>query len=579
MIAGEELHTVSRSPPHALRTDDQRPSPTSSPSVGDSAARDGADSVQPLPLPAPQLGWWSVYFIAKIGLFWKGTIGFHALENLAFAAVLLVPFRSRALRGLRAIVAVPVGAALLYYDSWLPPFDRLVAQASLVTRFSLGYLAELASRFLSWSVVAAIAIAAACYAIVATRIRVGVPVLLVLIGMALVQKPGNVRTLSAADQQPARSDPGPANRAADPAGEATLEAALREHYARERGRQVAFAKPAGGAAPFDLLFLHVCSLSWDDLRATGLENHPFFARLDILLTRFNSAASYSGPAVIRMLRAACGQTSHADLYSAAPEHCYLLPALKRAGFEAEVLLNHDGHFDDLLGIVRAQGMTGMAPLALTGLPIAQRSFDGSPIYDDLTLLARWAEIRRNGSPRAAYFNTISLHDGNRLTGAQSGLDSLATFRIRLQRLLDDLSRFAATLDRDARPTVVVLVPEHGAAFRGDKMQIAGMREIPTPAITLVPAGVMLAGSGVRRSGDAVRIDAPTSHLAIAQIVARIVERPPLGGESFSAGEYAVDLPSTPYLAENAGALMMQSGDKYYLRIEKEGWTQYDASTM
>jgi cellulose synthase operon protein YhjU len=257
----------------------------------------------------------------------------------------------------------------------------------------------------------------------------------------------------------------------------------------------------------------------------------------------------------------------------------LLPALKRAGFEAEVLLNHDGHFDDLLGIVRAQGMTGMAPLALTGLPIAQRSFDGSPIYDDLTLLARWAEIRRNGSPRAAYFNTISLHDGNRLTGAQSGLDSLATFRIRLQRLLDDLSRFAATLDRDARPTVVVLVPEHGAAFRGDKMQIAGMREIPTPAITLVPAGVMLAGSGVRRSGDAVRIDAPTSHLAIAQIVARIVERPPLGGESFSAGEYAVDLPSTPYLAENAGALMMQSGDKYYLRIEKEGWTQYDASTM
>ena len=42
------------------------------------------------------------------------------------------------------------------------------------------------------------------------------------------------------------------------------------------------------------------------------------------------------------------------------------------------------------------------------------------------------------------------------------------------------------LEASGRRAVVVLVPEHGAALRGDSAQIAGLREIPTPAITLVP---------------------------------------------------------------------------------------------
>lgn len=37
--------------------------------------------------------------------------------------------------------------------------------------------------------------------------------------------------------------------------------------------------------------------------------------------------------------------------------------------------------------------------------------------------------------------------------------------------------------------MVVVVPEHGGALKGDRMQISGLRDIPSPSITNVPAGV------------------------------------------------------------------------------------------
>src|SRR5207247_4595080 len=125
------------------------------------------------------------------------------------------------------------------------------------------------------------------------------------------------------------------------------------------------------APPFDVIFLHVCSLSWDDVKAMGLENHPLWQRFDIVMTRFNSAASYSGPAAIRINRATCGQSSHTDLYSPAPANCYLMSSLQQASFDPQILLNHDGHFDDFLKTVQAQGAANQTPLPISGLPVPQ----------------------------------------------------------------------------------------------------------------------------------------------------------------------------------------------------------------
>ena len=66
-----------------------------------------------------------------------------------------------AARRWRPWIGVPIAVALLYYDSWLPGFSRVVSQAGLIAGFSAAYLAELAGRFVNVTALAAMAIAVA----------------------------------------------------------------------------------------------------------------------------------------------------------------------------------------------------------------------------------------------------------------------------------------------------------------------------------------------------------------------------------------------------------------------------------
>lgn len=526
-----------------------------------------ATSATPGNPPPTGLGGWNLYFLAKLALFWRELIGFHPIENLAFALLLLVPLRSLAWQRARQVVAVPAGIALLYYDSWLPPIGRALSQANLISNFSLNYLIELGGRFVSVPVVALLISIGAAYLILARWLRFSLPVtgaLLVLAVSTTSPTPPTTSisaTTATASAGVAKNDP---------------ETVLRDFFTREGSRSVTMPKPAAGAVPFDVIFIHVCSLSWDDLQAMGLQDHPLFQRFDFLLTRFNSAATYSGPATIRIQRATCGQQAHDKLYAPVPANCYLMENLRQAGFQPSLVLNHDGHFDDFLKFVQAQGAMQIPPMPLDGIKVAQYSFDGSPIYDDGEVLRRWLDIRTKGTPErmAVYYNTISLHDGNRLSGAKAQTSSLETYRVRLTKLLDDLDGFFQSLEKSGRRAVVVMIPEHGAAVRGDKMQIAGLREIPSPAITLVPVGIKVTGPQARRNGNAARIIEPTSYLAVSELVARMLARTPFSAAGFVPSEYTAELPTTPFVAQNEDAVVIEGGGGYLLRQGKEGWTNY-----
>lgn len=524
------------------------------------------------------LGGWSFYFIVKLLLFWRELTGFHPLENLAFAALLLVPLASPAARRLRALLAVPAAVALLYHDSWLPPFGRVLAQAGMLADFSLPYLLELAGRFLDWQTVALLALAWAAYRLAARALRVGFLVFAALLGLALAMEReprADAAAEMAAGGTPARTSAAPA----DP------EQALRAFHAAEAQRRVRFPAAgdpaagnpvAGAGAPFDLVFIHVCSLSWADLRAAGLDTHPLWNEFDFLFRQFNTAASYSGPAAIRINRATCGQAPHGALYERADDQCYLLPNLQRAGFAPQLALNHDGHFDDFLPLLRAQGASA-APQPLAGVAAPLRAFDDSAVHDDLGMLSRWLERRgASAEPRVAlFYNTISLHDGNRIvTGPDARLSSRDNYRPRAAKLLDDLAAFMEKIRASGRRAVVVVVPEHGAALHGDRFQIAGLREIPTPAITLVPVGVKVIGPDAARRGDGMRIDAPSSYLALSQLIARLIGTAPYGAGGFDPAAYAAGLPVTEYVAENDGVTMLQLDQRYWLRQGKDGWREY-----
>ena len=529
-------------------------------------------------------GGWSSYFVLKLLLFWRGLIDFHPVENLVFFALLALPL-PLGWRRVRLVLAIPAALAMLYYDSFFPPVSRLFAQTGVLASFSLSYLVELTGRFISWPVVALLVGTLLLLLLVRRFIRIGVLVLGTLVTMSLVRLPAMIAApagiseggqLASVNKTLAASRAGPgAARLAAGGNNAELDRILQNFYVDEARRVVRLPPPGAAELPFDLLIIQVCSLSWDDLEAVGLQSHPIWKSFDIVFRHFNSAASYSGPAAVRLNRATCGQESNDGLYAPVAEQCYLMPSLKKAGFEINFAMNHDGHFDDFLPLVRQQGV--QAPLLpLTGIATTMKGFDDSPIHDDAAVLARWRAVRATSTaPRTAlYYNTISLHDGNRMVSpGAGGLSSAQSYKLRLTRLLDEMEALMQSLATGSRRTVVILVPEHGAAVRGDRLQIAGLREIPTPAITTVPVGIKVIDPAVTAERDTEYVEAPSSFLALSQVIATMLEKSPFGAAGFDPRSYVKNLPATDFVVENQG-VVMRVENRYFWREDKQNWRPF-----
>ncbi len=244
-----------------------------------------------------------------------------------------------------------------------------------------------------------------------------------------------------------------------------------------------------------------------------------------------------------------------------------------------MVMDHDGHFGDFLTEVRKYGGLDLTPFGETrGIPPYLQSFDGTPIFDDYTILSRWWKKRlKMPSERVAmYYNSISLHDGNRYAGNRSG-NSMEIYHPRLTRLLGDIDRFINELNASGRRAVVVFIPEHGASVRGDRMQIAGMREIPSPRISTVPVGIKLVGLAEGSAAEPLIVPEPASYLAISKLLSDFIGRSPFAGNRPDLRKYVRDLPSTEFVAENDDVVVMRRGNRYFMRTRDTGWIEYDPS--
>lgn len=519
------------------------------------------------------MGIWSLYFLGKLGLYWGQVSGLHWFPNLLFALTLAWPLQAPRWRRLRHLGAVPVALALLYHDSFLPPFSRLWSQVSALASFSPDYALELAERVVSVPVLAGLAAAVVAYVLLHRRLRFATLAVLGLLTVPLLPEPG----FWARNAAPGATlnNRGDANAAA-PLTLGQLDARLEAFHDSERDKRVVL--PSGTVPAFDIVVLSVCSLSWDDLDEVRLRDAPLMQRFDIVFRQFNSAASYSGPALLRLLRASCGQTPQSALYDTAPAGCHLFDGLAQAGYKPALLMNHDGHFDNFARQLREQG--GLASLGAsatldTGARVAMRSFDGTPIYaDDDTLMRWWRARGSDPAPRALLYNTITMHDGNRVPGSVSRR-SRETYKPRLLKFFADLERFIALVEQSQRPTLLLLVPEHGGAVRGDAVQIPGLREIPTPAITSVPAAVKLIGFDGLPPGTApISVERPSSYHALAALIAALLP----GGRAVGGREQLEalvrELPGTDWVAENEGTVLLRQGRSSWLRTPQIGWAPY-----
>jgi cellulose synthase operon protein YhjU len=521
------------------------------------------------------MGAWSLYFLAKLGLYYGHAIGLHLAANAVLAVALAWPLGAPAARRARTALAVPLAIALLYYDSYLPPFTRLIEEAGALSTFRVDYLVELLQRFVPLRAVAALAALALAYVLLQHRLRFATLAFLGLLVAAVVPvapppapPPDESRFVRAGEPVEQSDAPG-ARRSPE-----QLDAALQAFYGAQQGKTVSFSR--AGPASFDLVLLSVCSLSRDDLEFARVADLPLLGRFDIVFSQFNSAATYSGPAVLRLLHGTCGQTPQAQLYSGtAPDACYLFRNLASDGYRPALLLNHDGSFDHFAQQMSADGGIGADPLDNRAAPVAMTAFDGSPIRSDFALLSQWWNAGDGGEGhRALLYNTITLHDGNRVPGL-AGVSSRDSYTPRLRQLFTDLGRFLDLVEQSGRPTVVVLIPEHGAALRGDAVQVSGLRELPTRAITRVPVAVKLIGFPNLKSGAGpLLIDRPASYLSLTALIAGLLQGGPARTTPASLQALAQALPGTEWLAENAGTLMFRQGGRDYLRTPNGTWSEY-----
>ena len=512
------------------------------------------------------MGYWSIYFLAKLGLFYSGYLGFHWLANLIFAIALVLPLASSRSQLIRKLLAFPVGLALLYYDSWLPPIMRTLSQVGNLAGFDRGYLLELLGRFVNVWILSALICLLVVFLLLRHRLRFATLVFLGILNVAFTHM--DDKATSSVLSNPISMVGNAAATVQDPNTE------LASFYTAERQKHVNFQSISNSTAPFDVVFLHVCSLSWDDLNYIGESDEPLLKRFDVVFHQFNSAASYSGPAALRLFHSNCGQLPHHALYEPGPQQCNLFKSFEEAGFDVHGLLNHDGHFDHFAAEVEGESGVGRKLEDNRFAPVFMRSFDDTPIYEDYDLLSRWwGQQGISAKPRALYYNTISLHDGDIIPGVSSR-HSLETYKPRLDKLMSDFDRFITFLEQQGRPVVVILVPEHGAALRGDKMQISGMREIPNPSITIVPAAIKLVGFK-GKTGGPIQVDKPVSYTAISTLLADFIADSPFavsGGKPLA--DRVQNLPETPFVSENADVVVMRRGNGYVMRSQDGIWVNY-----
>ncbi|WP_058972854.1 cellulose biosynthesis protein BcsG [Type-D symbiont of Plautia stali] len=528
------------------------------------------------------LGGWNFYFLIKFGLLWYGYLNFHALSNLVFLAWLLFPLPSRRLHRIRHWVSLPIGFALFWHDTWLPGPESIMSQGGQLAGFSSAYLLDLVNRFINWEMIGTGFVLLVLYLFVAQWIRVTVLVSLMLIWLNVLTIAGpamNLLPTKAATPEVALNDKPSTAKAPDgldqsaPPTSANLTSWLNRFYDSERQRVTHFpdALPAD-SQPFDILVINICSLSWSDMDVAQLRDHPLWKHFDIVLNNYNSATGYSGPAGIRLLRASCGQTSHSNLYKPTDQRCYLFDNLAKLGFKQELMMDHTGVFGNYLKELREDGNLQAPLMSQAGIAPELTSFDGSTVFNDGQLMQRWLDDRTKSSDArsATFYNLIPLHDGTRELGSTRTAD----WQPRAKVLFDQLDTFLTNLQKSGRRVMVLVVPEHGAALQGDKMQMSGLRDIPSPSITHVPVGIKFVGMKAPHQGQPLTIDTPTSLLAISEIISRVVDGQVFNAPNVNMSVLADNLPQSPVVSENDNAVVMMYQGKPWIRLNGGDWVAY-----
>jgi len=513
------------------------------------------------------------FVLLEIYLFISGAIRLNALLNVYLYVFVLFVFlfeplakKLSSFKIARFFVSVVLAVLVLWEQSWLPDIKETYLLLKQYGLPSFDYISSFTNRIftmpLIFSLLTLILVSYSLRKIEAISLFIFPFLLLAMSFIAEVQGNSNDILLTNKNEQ---------------SEQVTPTEFLEDFHAEESERAVLFSHPEATDPPFDVVVLHVCSLSWHDMNEIDKsKDEPFFQQFDYLFNNFNTAASYSGPAMHRLLLANCGQSSHSDLYDDnIPSACQLFESLASVGYQTSVTMNNNGGYEDFIDSVKSHMPKETQILSPEKLEPQAIFFDGeSKLYNDFDALKQWqSSVERSNPKRAAlYYNSVLLHAGVRWRGEKTsrGRDPHKQFIDVYSALTEDLQAFINSLQKSERNTLLFFVPEHGRALVGNAIQLPDVRDIPVPSITKVPVGVKLIGPDFTKQQQQ-EINKPTSYFALSWLISKFIKQNPFAEKAPDAIKLAKRMPKTAHISENGDRVVIEFGEKTLYRDNDGEW--------
>jgi len=511
------------------------------------------------------------FVLLELYLLSLNVIRIDLLLNISLYFFVIMPFPQKlagiyTLKIVRFLVSVVLCVIILWHQSWLPDIHETILLVRHNGMPSFDYMFSFVLRVFSMSMLIglfSLILVSYFFQKVKMISLIGLPTL--LISMSFILDVGADQTDVLIKLPEVES-----------AEKVTPNEYLEEFYFKESERAILFNKPNPTTPAFDVIVLQVCSLSWHDLKEIGVsKNDAFFQQFDYLFSNFNTATSYSGPAMHRLLMANCGQPSHDDIYdNNIPKECQLFKSLAAVGYQTSISMGFNG-YEGFREAANSHMPSNTKQFSPEELEMQAIFYDGkTKLYNDLETLSLWQEYVKGSKPERAalYYNSVLLHAGVRWVGEKTsrGRDPHEQFEDVFLAFKEDIQAFIKQLQESKRNTVLLFVPEHGRALIGNAIQLADVRDIPLPLITKVPVGIKLIGPDFE-SDKQQEINKPTSYIALSWLMSKFLKNNPFSDETIPSNKLASRIPQTEHVSDNGNSTILKIEDKTLYRGKDGKW--------
>jgi cellulose synthase operon protein YhjU len=352
---------------------------------------------------------------------------------------------------------------------------------------------------------------------------------------------------------------------------------LESFYNAESQRLIMFHQPDTESTPFDIVILHISSLSWDDLKEIGItQEDPFFKQFDYLFTNFNSAVISDSGAVMRLMLSNCGQKSNKEINKdELPNNmCLLIERLTSVGYTPYVSMDSNDINGDYAKIFKKIGFNKAVTITKENLTANALYLDEkSPLYSNYAILKKWFDTRKSlRSERTfLYHNSILLKQGSHWIDDKqwTSRDNRDQYKDVYSSLLKDIQQFIDLLKSSKRNTLLIIIPEYGRYLSVNSKA----EDMPLPKITKVPVGIKFIGPIFNDTIVQQHIiSKPASYFAISWILSKFIENSPFGKTPMTSEDIVFKIPMTDFVSEQDGRVIMEMDGSYLFYGEDKKWT-------